>query len=84
MLGKGVAVPKTRADVALKAWELAGKPAVAVEGTDKPSESAQAEQWVVESGLMKVRKDGAFHPEQTMTKLKALRVLDNAKKQNAQ
>ena len=84
VLGKGVAVPKTRADVALKAWELAGKPAVAVEGTDEPSESAQAEQWVVESGLMKVRKDGAFHPEQTMTKLKALRVLDKAKKQNAQ
>ena len=84
VLGKGVIVPTLRGEVARKAWELAGKPAVAVEGTDRPSESAQAEQWVVESGLMKVRKDGAFHPEQTMTKLKALRVLDNAKKQNAQ
>lgn len=84
VLGKGVIVPTLRGEVARKAWELAGKPAVAVEGTDEPSESAQAQQWVVESGLMKVRKDGAFHPEQTMTKLKALRVLDNAKKQNAQ
>ena len=84
VLGKGVIVPTLRGEVARKAWELAGKPAVAVEGTDEPSESAQVEQWVVESGLMKVRKDGAFHPEQTMTKLKALRVLDNAKKQNAQ
>lgn len=84
VLGKGVIVPTLRGEVARKAWELAGKPTVAVEGTDEPSESAQAEQWVVESGLMKVRKDGAFHPEQTMTKLKALRVLDNAKKQNAQ
>ena len=84
VLGKGVIVPTLRGEVARKAWELAGKPAVAVEGTDEPSESAQAEQWVVESGLMKVRKDGEFHPEQTMTKLKALRVLDNAKKQNAQ
>ena len=84
VLGKGVIVPTLRGEVARKAWELAGKPTVAVEGTDKPSESAQAEQWVVESGLMKVRKDGEFHPEQTMTKLKALRVLDNAKKQNAQ
>ena len=84
VLGKGVIVPTLRGEVARKAWELAGKPTVAVEGTDEPSESAQAEQWVVESGLMKVRKDGEFHPEQTMTKLKALRVLDNAKKQNAQ
>lgn len=84
VLGKGVIVPTLRGEVARKAWELAGKPAVAVEGTDEPSESAQAQQWVVESGLMKVRKDGGFHPEQTMTKLKALRVLDNAKKQNAQ
>ena len=84
VLGKGVIVPTLRGEVARKAWELAGKPAVAVEGTDEPSESAQAQQWVVESGLMKVRKDGEFHPEQTMTKLKALRVLDNAKKQNAQ
>ena len=82
VLGKGVAVPKTREDVALKAWELAGKPAVAVEG-EPLSEAAQAEKWAVESGLMQ-NVDGSFNGAKKMNKLKALRVLDSAKKMNAQ
>ena len=78
VLGKGVAVPKTREEVALKAWELAGKPAVELNG--KPlSEAVQAEKWAVESGLMQ-NVDGSFNGAKKMSKLKALRVLDAAKK----
>ena len=80
VLGKGVVVPTLRGDVAHKAWELAGKPAVTVAGNEAPDEDAQAQQWVVDQGLMKDRKDGKFHPEQWMSKLKALRTLDAAKK----
>ena len=83
VLGKDVAVPKTREDVALKAWELAGKPAVELNGQPL-SEAAQAEKWVVESGLMQNDADGSFNGAKKMNKLKALRVLDNAKKMNAQ
>ena len=79
VLGKGVAVPKTREDVALKAWELAGKPAVELNG-DPLSESAQAEKWAVESGLMQNDAEGNFNGTKKMNKLKALRVLDAAKK----
>ena len=79
VLGQGVAVPKTRAEVALKAWELAGKPAVAAEG-EPLSEAAQAERWVVESGLMQNEADGSFNGQKNMNKLMALRTLDAAKK----
>ena len=82
VLGKGVAVPKTREDVALKAWELAGKPAAELNG-EPLSEAAQAEKWAVESGLMQ-NVDGSFNGAKKMSKLKALRVLDSAKKMNAQ
>lgn len=79
VLGKDVAVPKTREDVALKAWELAGKPAVELNGQPL-SEAAQAEKWVVESGLMQNDAEGSFNGAKKMNKLKALRVLDAAKK----
>ena len=79
VLGAGVAVPRTRGDVALKAWELAGKPAVE-NAAVAPEEAAQAQQWVLESGLMENQKDGTFHPEKRMGKLKALRVLEKAQK----
>lgn len=79
VLGEGVAVPKTREDVALKAWELAGKPAVELNGQPL-SEAAQAEKWAVESGLMQNDAEGSFNGAKKMNKLKALRVLDAAKK----
>ena len=78
VLGKGVAIPRTREEVALKAWELAGKPAVELNG-EPLSEAAQAEKWVVESGLMQ-NVDGSFNGSKKMSKLKALRTLDAAKK----
>ena len=34
----------------------------------------------LESGLMENQKDGTFHPEKWMSKLAALRVLDQAQK----
>ena len=69
----------TREDVALKAWELAGKPAVELNG-EPLSEAAQAEKWAVESGLMQNDAEGSFNGAKKMNKLKALRVLDAAKK----
>ena len=78
ILGKGVSVPKTREEVALKAWELAGKPAVELNG-EPLSEAAQAEKWATESGLMQ-NVDGGFNGQKKMSKLKALRMLDAAKK----
>ena len=83
VLGKGVAIPRTREDVALKAWELAGKPAVELNG-EPLSEAAQAEKWAVESGLMQNDAQGNFNGTKKMNKLKALRVLDKAQKLNAQ
>ena len=79
VLGKGVAVPRTRGEVALLAWQLAGSPAVHVEG-EPLSEAAQAERWAVESGLMQPDAEGNFNGTKKMSKWKALRVLDAAKK----
>ena len=80
VLGKDVAVPRTRGEVALLAWQLAGAPAVNVEG-EPLSEAAQAEKWAVESGLMQPDAEGNFNGTKKMSKWKALRVLDAAKKQ---
>ena len=80
VLGKDVAVPRTRGEVALLAWQLAGSPepnaAVAL-----LTEEAKAQRWAVESGLMQPDAEGNFHAEKKLSKLKALRVLDKAKKQ---
>ena len=78
VLGKDVAVPRTRGEVALLAWQLAGAPAVNVEG-EPLSEAAQAEKWAVESGLMEPDAAGNFNGAKKMSKLKALRTLEKAK-----
>ena len=78
VLGKDVAVPRTRADVALLAWQLAGSPAVELNG-EPLSEAAQAEKWAVESGLMQLDAEGNFNGAKKMGKLKALRTLEKAK-----
>ena len=80
VLGKDVAVPRTRGEVALLAWQLAGSPepnaAVAL-----LTDEAKAQQWAVESGLLQPDAEGNFRAEKKLSKLKALRVLDAAKKQ---
>ena len=78
VLGKDVAVPRTRAEVALLAWQLAGSPAVNAEG-ESLSEAAQAERWAVESGLMQKDAQGNFNGAKKMSKLKALWTLEKAK-----
>ena len=78
VLGKDVAVPRTRAEVALLAWQLAGSPAVNVEG-EPLSEAAQAERWAVESGLMQPDAEGNFNGTKKMSKWNALRTLEKAK-----
>ena len=81
VLGKEVAVPRTRAEVALLAWQLAGSPAV--NGKGEPlSEAAQAEKWAVESGLMQNDAQGNFNGTKKMSKWNALRTLDAAKKRS--
>ena len=79
VLGKDVAVPRTRSEVALLAWQLAGSPAVNVEG-EPLSEAVQAERWAVESGLMQNDAQGNFNGTKKMSKWNALRTLDAAKK----
>ena len=79
VLGKDVAVPRTRAEVALLAWQLAGSPAVNMEG-EPLSEAAQAQRWAVESGLMQKDAEGNFNGTKKMSKWNALRTLDAAKK----
>ena len=79
VLGKDVAVPRTRAEVALLAWQLAGSPAVNGEG-EPLSEAAQAQRWAVESGLMQNDAEGNFNGTKKMSKWNALRTLDAAKK----
>ena len=78
VLGKDVDVPRTRAEVALLAWQLAGSPAV--NGKGEPlSEAAQAERWAVESGLMQNDAQGNFNGTKKMSKWNALRTLEKAK-----
>ena len=79
VLGKDVAVPRTRAEVALLAWQLAGSPAVELNG-EPLSDAAQAEKWAVESGLMQKDAEGNFNGTKKMSKWNALRTLDAAKK----
>ena len=81
VLGKDTAVPRTRAEVALLAWQLAGAPAVELNG-EPLSEAAQAEHWAVESGLLQLDAEGNFNGAKKMSKLKALRVLEKAQKLN--
>ena len=80
VLGKDVAVPRTRGEVALLAWQLAGSPEPNA-AFELLTDEAKAQQWAVESGLMQLDAEGNFHAEKKLSKLKALRVLDAAKKQ---
>ena len=79
VLGKNVAVPRTRGEVALLAWQLAGQPEPA-EANDLLTDEAKARQWAVESGLLKLDAEGNFNAEKKLSKWKALRVLDKAQK----
>ena len=80
LLPEGVAIPATRGELALLLWQNAGKPEPAVMpafADTADTESAKAAQWCTEQGLL-TAEDGAFHPEQKVTKYRVIRVWKQA------
>lgn len=80
LLPEGTAIPATRGELALLLWQNAGRPEPAAlpafaDTTD--TETAKAAQWCTEQGLL-TAEDGAFHPEQKVTKYRVIRVWKQA------
>lgn len=78
-------MPKTRAELALLLWNTAGRPAPAAQPafadiTD--SDTAQAAQWAVETGLMTAKSADRFKPEKSVTRWKAIRSWKRVTNQN--
>ena len=76
LLPAGVAVPHTRAELAMFLWNTAGRPAPATlpafaEVADP--ELAQAAQWAIEQGYLKARADGSFKPDKGVAKWRVIR-----------
>ena len=76
LLPAGVAVPHTRAELALLLWNTAGRPAPAalpafVDVADP--ELAQAAQWAIEQEYLKARADGSFQPDKGVAKWRVIR-----------
>lgn len=80
LLPEGTAIPATRGELALLLWQNAGKPepaALPVFADTADAETAKAAQWCTEKGLL-TAEDGAFHPEQKVTKYRVIRVWKQA------
>ena len=80
LLPKGAAIPATRGELALLLWQNAGKPEPAAQpafADTADAETANAAQWCTEQGLL-TAEDGAFHPEQKVTKYRVIRVWKHA------
>jgi len=80
LLPKGAAIPGTRGELALLLWQNAGKPEPAAQpafADTADAEMANAAQWCTEQGLL-TAEDGAFHPEQKVTKYGVIRVWKHA------
>lgn len=78
-------MPKTRAELALLLWNTAGRPAPAAQPafTDiTDSDTAQAAQWAVETGLMTPKSADLFKPEKSVTRWKAIRSWKRVTNQN--
>jgi len=78
-------MPKTRAELALLLWNTAGRPAPAAQPafTDiTDPDTAQAAQWVVETGLMTPKSADRFKPEKSVTRWKAVRSWKRVTNQN--
>ena len=76
LLPAGVAVPHTRAELAMLLWNTAGRPAPAAlpAFTDVADpELAQAAQWAIEQGYLKARADGSFKPDKGVAKWRVIR-----------
>ena len=76
LLPAGVAVPHTRAELALLLWNTAGRPAPAALpafADVADPELAQAAQWAIEQGCLKARADGSFQPDKGVAKWRVIR-----------
>ena len=76
LLPAGVAVPHTRAELAMLLWNTAGRPApVALPAFADVAdpELAQAAQWAIEQGYLKARADGSFNPDKGVAKWRVIR-----------
>lgn len=74
LLPEGAAIPANRGELALLAWQTAGKPEPAAQPafadiTDP--ELAKAAQWCVEQGVLEAT-DGSFRPEDHMAKFRVI------------
>lgn len=80
LLPAGTAIPATRGELALLLWQNAGRPepaALPAFADTAATETAKAAQWCTEQGLL-TAEDGAFHPEQKVTKYRVIRVWKQA------
>lgn len=76
LLPAGVAVPHTRAELAMLLWNTAGRPAPATRpafADVADPELAQAAQWAIEQGYLKARADGSFKPDKGVAKWRVIR-----------
>lgn len=75
LLPAGVAVPHTRAELAVLLWNTAGRPAPATLpafADVADPELAQAAQWAIEQGYLKARADGSFKPDKGVAKWRVI------------
>ena len=80
LLPEGAAIPATRGELALLLWQNAGRPepaALPAFADMADAETAKAAQWCAEQNLL-TAEDGAFHPEQKVTKYRVIRVWKQA------
>lgn len=80
LLPEGTAIPGTRGELALLLWQNAGRPepaALPAFADTADAETAKAAQWCTEQSLL-TAEDGAFHPEQKVTKYRVIRVWKQA------
>ena len=76
LLPAGVAVPHTRAELAMLLWNTAGRPAPATLpafADVADPELAQAAQWAIEQGYLKARADSSFKPDKGVAKWRVIR-----------
>lgn len=76
LLPAGVAVPHTRAELAMLLWNTAGRPAPATLpafADVADPELAQVAQWAIEQGYLKARADGSFKPDKGVAKWRVIR-----------
>lgn len=80
LLPECTAIPATRGELALLLWQNAGRPepaALPAFADTADAETAKAAQWCTEQGLL-TAEDGAFHPEQKVTKYRVIRIWKQA------